>query len=343
MSWVKKRNDTSDHQYVEERLSAYLDGELSPPEKKAVSQHLAACQACQWQFDTLQQTVQWTRGLPTIPVPRVFTIPAPAQPAPAPRPWRGWVPLLQGATALIALLLVVVVAGDVMLSGVLPTGLVPAGSVPVFAPQSEAVMEQAVADVAPTRETGNVEKEIVLESEAAVEKGMAETEQAPVPQVAVPNQGPTGEPAEAPLAMEMDIAPTLPPGSGGMTAMGDSSQDTHEKSIERAAVPLAAEVEEAAGEAESAADVAGPTPTLVLASPPPQQPSATAAPTVVATIVAEARGLQPIADDQEIQTASLLGQPYVTWLRMAECALGALFVALGTITIVAVLQRRRAR
>ncbi len=343
MSRVQKRNDTSDHQYVKDRLSAYLDGELSPPEKKAVSQHLAACQACQWQFDTLQRTVQWTRDLPTIPVPRVFTIPAPARSAPIARPWRGWVPLLQGATALIALLLVVVVAGDIMLTSVLPTGTVPASSAPALAPQSEAVMEQTVADVAPTREAGNVEKEIVLESEAAVKEGLAEAEQAPAPQMAVPSQGPTSEPAEAPLAMEMDIAPTLPSGSGGMTAMDGSSQDTQEKSTERAAVPLAAEVEEAAGEAESAAVMAGPTPTLVPTSPPPQQPSATVPPTIVATLVAEARDLQPTADDQEIRTAGLLGKPYVTWLRMAECALGTLFVVLVTITIVAVLQRRRAR
>ena len=139
MSWVRKRRNTTDHQYVEEQLSAYLDGELSPQEQGAVSQHLAACNACQWQFDTLQQTVQWARELPTIPVPRVFAISAPARPVPAPRQRSGWLPLLQGATALIALLLVVVVAGDIMLAGVPPTG-----SAPALAPQSEAVMEMAV-------------------------------------------------------------------------------------------------------------------------------------------------------------------------------------------------------
>lgn len=343
MSWIRKRRDTTDHVYVTERLSAYLDGELSPQEQRAVSQHLATCQTCRWQFDSLQQTVQWTRELPTIPVPRVFTIPAPAQPVPAARQRRGWMPLLQGATALIALLLVIVVAGDVMLTGVLGPGNVPASSAPALAPQSEPVMELSVADVVPTQETEKVEKEIVLGSESAAEERVAEADGVPVPQAVSPTQDPGGEP-EAPLMMEADIAPTQPPEAGIMTAMGGGSADAQEKSSERAAAPQPSMVEESAGEAESAADMAGPTATRAPANTPTAVSTVPALPTVVPTIVVEARKLLPtVESDPGLQTVALLRQPYVTWLRGAECVLGVLLVTLATITVATVLQRRRSR
>ena len=112
MNRIRKRDGTTEHRYVEERLSAYLDGQLTPREHNAVRQHLTTCQECQWNLSTLQQTVQWTGALPNIPAPRVFTIPAPAQTIPASRRRLGFVPLLQGATALVALLLVFMLTGD---------------------------------------------------------------------------------------------------------------------------------------------------------------------------------------------------------------------------------------
>jgi len=111
MRWFRKRNETTEHEYVEERLSAYLDGELSQKEWAVVDRHLAACQSCQWNLATLKQTIQWTREMPAVPVPRVFTIPASAAPARRPRRNWGFVPLLQGATAIVALLLFFVMAG----------------------------------------------------------------------------------------------------------------------------------------------------------------------------------------------------------------------------------------
>jgi anti-sigma factor RsiW len=105
---------TNEHGYFEERLSAYLDGELTPREVEAVEHHLETCPECQWDLETIRQTVQWTRELPTLTVPRVFTIPVSAEPErPARRRW-SFLPALQGATALIALLLVFAVAGDLM-------------------------------------------------------------------------------------------------------------------------------------------------------------------------------------------------------------------------------------
>ena len=85
MSWLRRTDNRTEHHYKEERLCAYLDGELPPQERRAIDQHLATCPACQWQLDTLRQTVQWTRALPCVPAPRVFTIPPFTEPVPAPR------------------------------------------------------------------------------------------------------------------------------------------------------------------------------------------------------------------------------------------------------------------
>jgi len=121
MSWLGKHKQT-EHRHFEEQLSAYLDGELLPREQEAVEQHLATCPSCRWNLNTQRQTVQWTSELPMVRVPRTFTIPVPAQPARAARRWR-LLPALQGATALVALLLFFVIAGDVMLTGFQPVGM----------------------------------------------------------------------------------------------------------------------------------------------------------------------------------------------------------------------------
>jgi predicted anti-sigma-YlaC factor YlaD len=158
MGWFQKSSDATEHGYVEERLSAYLDSELSSQERMAVDHHLARCQDCRWNLKTMRQTVQWTRELPTVPVPRVFTIPAPAQAVRAPRPRRTFAPLLQGATALVALLLVFVVAGDVMLTGFSGSG----------ARQLAAPMEQPAAKVEATKVVELVQETVAVEAEATM-------------------------------------------------------------------------------------------------------------------------------------------------------------------------------
>jgi hypothetical protein len=205
------------------------------------------------------------------------------------------------------------------------------------------VTELSVADVAPTQEVEKVEKEIALESESAVEERAAEADGAPAPQAVSPTQDPGGEP-EAPLMMEADIAPTQPPEASVMTAMGGGSADAQEKSSERAAEPQPSMVEERAGEAEPAADMAAPTATQAPANTPTAVPTAPALSTVIPTIVVEARKLLPTAEgDPGLQTVALLRQPYVIWLRGAECVLGVLLITFATITVAAVLQRRRSR
>ena len=179
MSRFGKSNERTEHRYVKERLSAYLDGELLPQERDAVERHLATCQSCQWEFHTLRQTMQWTKELPTLLVPRVFMIPVPARPVRASRQRWSFVPLLQGATALVALLLVLVVAGDVMLTGALPAAV----------PELVVMREQAPANVSLTIAVEDAEKAPAdMAAEVMAEEAITELTYAPALVEAPPTQ-----------------------------------------------------------------------------------------------------------------------------------------------------------
>ncbi|TAH49848.1 MAG: hypothetical protein EYC68_16265 [Chloroflexota bacterium] len=77
--------------YVEERLSAYLDGTLSDKERKLVEAHLALSEHARASLESLRYTVTLLKQTPPPPLPRQFTLPvttrAPAQSAPG---WLVW-------------------------------------------------------------------------------------------------------------------------------------------------------------------------------------------------------------------------------------------------------------
>ncbi len=62
------------------RLSAYIDGQLSPEEQTQTEAHLQNCAVCQQQLAELRQTVALLRALPQPPLPRSFVLPT-AEPA----------------------------------------------------------------------------------------------------------------------------------------------------------------------------------------------------------------------------------------------------------------------
>lgn len=111
------------HEYVLDRLSSYIDRQLNVKERDRVETHLRSCPSCREEL----QTLQWTKGLlqqvPAVPVPRSFVIResdlAPQRATSAHRRPGARRPAfaLQWATALVAILLVVVVAGDILLGG----------------------------------------------------------------------------------------------------------------------------------------------------------------------------------------------------------------------------------
>lgn len=65
------------------RLSAFIDGQLSPEEQAQSETHLHDCAVCQQQLTELRQTIALLHALPQLKLPRSFTLPT-AEPAIAP-------------------------------------------------------------------------------------------------------------------------------------------------------------------------------------------------------------------------------------------------------------------
>jgi hypothetical protein len=205
------------------------------------------------------------RDLPSVPIPRNFILaqtmaarPHPARPL---RPRRAWAaPFLTAATAVVSLVFVVVLAGDLLLSGV--------GQVS-FAPAAEPLLEAEAPQVAlapsPVSETVVVEQvEIEVEAEKAL----------PAPTAAeMPVEAPREAPPEAPAEEERydaetpeGVAPTEP-GMGG----GGPTEEP----------PAPAAVAPVAGEATTPPPAPAPTPSLSMAEDAAEAPKAAATATAV--------------------------------------------------------------
>lgn len=158
----------SEHQRVEEMLSAYLDGELSLKKQALVEKHLAQCADCAQNLRTLRQTVALLGQLPPVAVPRSFVIrPAPAARRPSLFQTRQAYVYLRAATALATILFAVVLAGDAFLTGLAP-GLAPARAPEVI--MREVPVEKVVV------ETVVVEKEVAAEAVEAPEEVLVSVE-----------------------------------------------------------------------------------------------------------------------------------------------------------------------
>jgi len=106
--WTFIRRSRSDAcSRTEQQLSAYIDQRLNPRELHQVDLHLADCQGCERQLQSLQATVDLLHQLPQASAPRSFRI---AQPEPA-RRWTP-VPVLRLATAAAAMLLIMAFTAD---------------------------------------------------------------------------------------------------------------------------------------------------------------------------------------------------------------------------------------
>lgn len=204
----------SEHQQVEEMLSAYLDGELSPKEQARVEKHLAQCADCAQNLHTLRQTVALLRELPLVAVPRSFAIrPAEVARRPSVLPARRTYAYLRAATVLATVLLAIVLAGDVFLTGLAPY-LAPARAPAVI--EREVPVEKAVV------ETVVVEKEVVAEKEAAevtlTPIPAEEKKELVVAQKPLPTEGRMVAAPPATPKMEALAQAPLPPGEEGIEA-----------------------------------------------------------------------------------------------------------------------------
>lgn len=78
-------------QWVEERLSDYLDGTLSPQDRARVEAHLQTSAHARASLESLRWTVNLLKQTPAPPLPRQFTLPVTSRaPAKAAAPWLVW-------------------------------------------------------------------------------------------------------------------------------------------------------------------------------------------------------------------------------------------------------------
>ena len=202
MKWLRRDKNRIEDECCEERLSAYLDCELTAEERAAVERHLAQCEGCRWNLETLRQTVGLTRNCAPVRLPRSFTIPVEAaapQAVRARRPVWG-LPLLQGATALVALLFVVIVAGDLFTGG-----LAPRSEPQMVALQTSVVVEEAqvVKEVAVTQVVEMAMPAAMAATESAVEE--------PPSEPAAAKAAPTEPPAHLLVAPEEPAVAAIAP------------------------------------------------------------------------------------------------------------------------------------
>ncbi|MFN2245395.1 MAG: zf-HC2 domain-containing protein [Anaerolineae bacterium] len=315
-----KSAGTTEHGYFEERLSAYLDGELTPREAEAVEQHLETCSDCQWNLETLGQTIQWTQELPTLTVPRVFTIPVPAEPErPTRRRWN-LVPVLQGASALIAVLLVFAVAGDLIFSS-LGVGSAPDAALQrAEAPSSAEVAAELAVEV--TQEVEKAVEEPAAEPPMmmAVEATMVET----VVETVVVESEAMVTATEAPLA-------ATGPEDAWSGIEGETGEAERSLGTDMAPPPVGEEAVAGGGE-----------PTLALPAP-----SALLSVTEPNTMAAQV-AMAPEVERDEVEIAASLeaaasSEAGINWLRVLEYSLGGALVLLVAATVLLIIERRRAR
>ncbi len=111
----------NEHKYVTDRLGAYIDRQLSVRERDRIKRHLETCAPCRQELETLLWSKNLLRQTPDVPLPRSFVLrKVDVAPQKLPKRRTGLF-AAQWATAVVALLLVVVLFGDA-LSGELIMG-----------------------------------------------------------------------------------------------------------------------------------------------------------------------------------------------------------------------------
>jgi hypothetical protein len=284
MSDFGKTKFKAEHRRIIEMLSLYIDGELSSGDRARVEEHLAECDDCTWELETLRQTVDLMGQLPKVPVPRAFTI----YETPRPRPFglfqARWVyTYLKGATALAAALLILVLVGDALFQF--------QRAIPSFAPTMAPAKEFAAPAAAPTVVARQEAPPAPTEAPSLAEEVLGEPEVTPSPSAVEKTKALVSMPTPtAPAARDDGLA-----ARAGVTATLLATPVPLVDKAEATGTPLPAAAMEAPAEegapeapaAPAAAPMATPQPQMT-ATPIPASavPSATPTPMAVATATA---------------------------------------------------------
>lgn len=228
MSNPRHHTQTAGHRYALQRLSSYIDGQLSEQERERVQVHLRACPDCREQLRILRWTKDLSRQMPVMPVPRSFIIrEADLEARPAAAGWPRLLPSLAGlqtAAAIVAVLLVLVVAGDLWMGGGVPIDQ-PAPMLSMKAEVAETITLVAAAPMESAKASSAHEQPNPLPDPQRITSVNAATTTA-VPDVAALGM------AEPTATAMTERNPTLPPHPAQTsTPAGFSSQVTSTKSL----------------------------------------------------------------------------------------------------------------
>lgn len=169
----------------QEAVSAYLDGALTPVERRRFEQELAQDPGLRAELEEQRLLQQTLRRLPRRNVPRNFTLDPALYGRPQPQPLFRLYPVLQAATALTAVFFVLAIVLDLLT----PMGGFSAGQMAEPAAEAVSQAEEAIESVAEEVVVGEEPAEEPVEEEAAaerVEEAMEEAvEEEPAPEADV--------------------------------------------------------------------------------------------------------------------------------------------------------------
>ena len=338
--------------HVSEWLSAYLDNQLTTAERAKVQAHLATCPVCAAELGDLQATVGLLARLPAVPLPRSFVLAeAPARPSLLDRllgPAWGY-GALRLATVVAALLLVVLISGDLLTQYLTPRAAMLTPTPELLARQSQpsealpavpATMPAAPQAVAPTKPAAPAPLAAVSPAPTEAFKALP----TPLPTTVPPTRGPLptatpGAPADVMVATSRATAtPSPAEPRAGVAALATATP------LPTMTSPLATPTRPATATPTPRPPTSTPT-----RSPTPLPPTATAVPTAtssptplpptptVAPEAGEAKGPPPAAATAVPVRGrdELAGLPIVRWVEFGLAGL------VGLLLLATLLVRRR--
>lgn len=280
----------ADHRFAAENMSAYIDGRLSAHEAARLERHLTLCETCPADLATLRQTKSLLQRAPVLAVPRSFALPANAQVQRVryQRLNRSFA-MLGSASAVVALLLVVLIAGDTLFSflGIpantatyvaAPLGSRSASSAgavdtrPALVATSEGVAESAYTPTEQPAATGTTQDHVIppsassQPSEAAVGK-----------LAAVPQSTPSPDESRSATIEAAAVDTVTPPAPRGLGVERNSSATPSVTPLAPSATPISPSP--TATQLEATATPVTPSPTAT-------RPEATTTPAEVAAVAA---------------------------------------------------------
>jgi anti-sigma factor RsiW len=353
------RNRRHSEEHVDELLSAHLDGELTPDEQIELQALLEREPGLQERLESLRLTKEALAGLPQVEAPRNFIlspsmVAAPAAPA-APRRRPAWLALGWAATA-AALLLVIVLAGDVFV--VAPsTRQEPSDVVALVTDAPQPAQDEGYALAEVTLEIEEPDTDLMRQTteEKAIEPA-APAEEAPVEAVTLAGVTAEGETEVAEQPVAEDIMPAAAENSTQDGLLAGTATQTPPAQRAMDDTPAGGAAPEMESQAPPPAPQPGPTATAPAHETAPEQPGAepSAAPKMAVETNDDAQGAT-LATAKSAATepapptwraaptptvaptpAPASGAPF--WLRGLELVLGLSVVVLAVATWIA---RRR--